>query len=108
MLEETKNQLIEWGHWVRSGGVSLGYAQVNLQGAPAGALPMADDEAMRIDRAVAQLKRQEPDLGQVLTCYYVRSWDYAMVGEAMGLGREKVRVLLRSAEAWVGGRISEG
>ena len=45
-------------------------------------------------------------MGKVLVNYYVRRWDYSMIGLDVHMGREKVRVLLRSAEAWVDGSLS--
>lgn len=104
MLEDTKNRLQEWGDWVRSGGENLGYSAVKLSQASGGCL-VPDEQALEVDRAVASLKRREPGLGRVLVNYYVRRWDYSMIGVDVQMGREKVRVLLWSAEAWVDGRL---
>jgi len=104
MLEDTKNRLQDWGEWVRSGGPSLGYSAVKLA-ASCGGCTVPDDEALVVDRAVARLKRREPVLGRVLVNYYVRRWDYTMIGMEVKMSREKARVLLRSAEAWVDGRL---
>lgn len=106
MLEDTKTRLCEWGTWVRSGGQSLGYSAVKLIASGGGAV-VADDDALVIDRAVASLKQREPQMGKALVNYYVRGWDFSMVGLEIGVSREKARVILRSAEAWVAGRLFE-
>nr|BBJ03792.1 hypothetical protein YBY_16400 [Marinobacter nauticus] len=105
MLDDTKNRLQEWGEWVRSGGPSLGYSSVKLASGTGGCT-VADDEALAVDRAVASLKHREPCMGKVLVNYYVRRWDYSMIGLDVHMSREKVRVLLRSGEAWVDGSLS--
>tara|TARA_Y100001951_G_scaffold90300_1_gene83340 strand:+ start:136 stop:471 length:336 start_codon:yes stop_codon:yes gene_type:complete len=105
MLDDTKNRLQEWGEWVRSGGPSLGYSAVKLA-AGSGGCTVPDDEALAVDRAVASLKHREPCMGKVLVNYYVRRWDYSMIGLDVHMSREKVRVLLRSGEAWVDGTLS--
>ena len=104
MLDETRRRLQDWGVWVRSGGVNSGYAAVQLA-AGVGGCTVPDDEALAVDQAVASLKKREPDLGKVVLDYYVRRWDYSMIGLEVKMSREKVRVLLRSAEAWVDGRL---
>ncbi len=104
MLDETRRRLQDWGVWVRSGGVNSGYAAVQLA-AGVGGCTVPDDEALAVDQAVASLKKREPDLGKVVLAYYVRRWDYSMIGLEVKMSREKVRVLLRSAEAWVDGRL---
>lgn len=104
MLEQTKERLTDWGKWVRSGGHSLGYAAVRLRAATGGC-DVPDNEAMEVDLAVARLKDREPQLGRALVGYYVRGWDYATVGVDIGKSREQVRVILRSAEAWIDGRL---
>ncbi|MFL1405396.1 antiterminator Q family protein [Marinobacter sp. M1N3S26] len=106
MLESTKLRLKQWGDWVRSGGHNLGYSSVRMN-APSGGCDVPDDQAMQVDQAVACLKRQEPALGKALMRHYVQGWDYTMVGEEIGKSRDQVRVLLRSAEAWVDGRLFE-
>lgn len=104
MLDDTKQRLQDWGQWVRGGGVNLGYAGVKLV-APSKGCTVPDDEALAVDRAVASLKAREPGMGRVLVNYYVRRWDYSMIGLDVHMSREKVRVLLRSAEAWVDGQL---
>lgn len=107
MLEETKTRLREWGTWVRSGGINPGYAAVNLVAGCGGGCTVTDDQALVVDGAVARLKAREPQLGKVVLAYYVRGWDYSMIGIEVKMSREKVRVLLRSAEAWVDGRLHD-
>ncbi|MBT11335.1 MAG: hypothetical protein CMI02_04785 [Oceanospirillaceae bacterium] len=104
MLEDTKLRLKDWGNWVRSGGHNLGFSAVKLN-APTGGCDVPDDEAMQVDQAVACLKLREPDLGRALQRHYVQGWDHSMVGEEIGKSRDQVRVILRSAEAWVDGRL---
>lgn len=106
MLDDTKSRLQEWGKWVRSGGENLGYSSVKLM-AHTGSTVVADDQALAVDRAVASLKKREPQMGKALINYYVRGWDYSMMGVEIGVGREKARLILRSAEAWVAGRLYE-
>lgn len=104
MLDETRRRLQDWGVWQRNGGVSLGYAAVRLT-AGVGGCTVPDEQAMAVDKAVAELNSKEPPLGRVIVYYYVRRWDYSMIGLEVKMSREKVRVLLRSAEAWVDGRL---
>lgn len=106
MLENTRGRLQQWGEWVRSGGPSLGYSSVRLAAA-SGGCNVPDDEALAVDQAVACLKTREPDMRKVLVGYYVQRWDYSQIGLTVKMSREKVRVLLRSAEAWVDGRLFE-
>ena len=101
MLEDTKERLKGWGDWVRSGGVSHGYSSVCLVAPSGRGCDVPDDEALGVDRAVARLKQREPDLGRVLINYYVRRWDYQTIGIEFKMSRERVRVLVRTAEAWV-------
>lgn len=107
MLDETRQRLQAWGMWVRSGGFSSGYAAVSLATDSGGGCNVPDDEAMAVDGAVASLKAREPQLGKVVLAYYVRRWDYSMIGIEVKMSREKVRILLRSAEAWVDGRLHD-
>ncbi|MDX1816096.1 MAG: antiterminator Q family protein [Marinobacter sp.] len=100
MLDETRNRLIEWARWVRSGGINNGYAQVCLI-TPSGGCDVQDDAALQVDRAVATLKRRDRQMGQALVNYYVRGWDYSMVGLEFRVSREKARNIVRMAEAWV-------
>lgn len=99
MLDETRQRLYDWARWVRSGGISNGFAQVKLGPGAGGDVP--DEEALQVDRAVARLKARDQELGRVLVNYYVRGWDFSQVGFEMRVSREKARTLLRSAEAWV-------
>lgn len=105
MLEDTKIRLQDWGKWVRSGGIASGYAAVKLV-AGGGGCTVPDDEALAVDRAVAKLKQTEPDMGRALVNYYVRGWDFSMMGAELGISREKARVMLRSSEAWIAGRLT--
>lgn len=105
MLEETRQRLQAWGNWSRNSGLSMGYAAVNLTGSTGGGCDVSDEEARVVEDAVADLKAREPQLGKVVLAYYVRRWDYSMIGIEVKMSREKVRILLRSAEAWVDGRL---
>lgn len=107
MLEDTKARLTDWGQWVRSGGSMTGYSAVNLM-APSGGCDVPDDEALMVDRAVAALKKREPDLGKALVNYYVRRWNYAVLGLELRVNREKARVMVMTGEAWVDSRLFPG
>jgi hypothetical protein len=106
MLDETRNRLIQWALWVLSGGNSNGYAQVCMV-TPSGGCDVSDDDALQVDRAVAMLKQRDRQMGQALVNYYVRGWDYTMVGVEFRMSREKARNIVRMAEAWVDSKLFE-
>lgn len=103
MLSETQQRLDAWGHWVRAGGVKLGYQGVKLAVGGTVSMPVCSDEqAVEVDRAVARLKRRDSDMGQVLVMAYLGQYSLTRIARESGLGsREKARYLLGSAEAWV-------
>lgn len=103
MLADTQRRLQAWGHWVRAGGVALGYRGVNLAVGSSVALPVCpDEEAMAVDRAVARLKRRDPDMGRVLVMAYLRGYSLSRIAREAGVGsRERARYLLGAAEAWI-------
>lgn len=103
MLVDTQQRLDAWGHWVRAGGVSLGPNSVRLAVGGTVALPVcSDDQALQVDRAVARLKKRDPEMGRVLVMAYLSQFSLARIAKNSGLGsRERCRYLLGAAEAWV-------
>lgn len=103
MLVDTQQRLDAWGHWVRAGGVALGCKGVNLAVGGTVSLPTcSDDVAMRVDRAVARLKKRDPEMGRVLVMAYLSQFSLARIARESGMGsRERIRYVLGAAEAWV-------
>lgn len=103
MLTDTQERLTAWGHWVRSGGVDLGYYGVRLVVGSSVPMPICPDEdAMDVDRAVARLKQRDQVMGRILVMAYLRQYSLARIARESGVGsRERARYLLGAAEAWI-------
>lgn len=107
MMQE---QLTGWAHWVRDhrlgGYTSPAYMMMRDKiGTTVGHNTMPDEDALRVDRAVARLLKRDPIMGKVLMLSYVSRLSYREVGKSVGKSHEYVRVLLRSGEAWVEGNL---
>lgn len=107
MLTDTQDRLRAWGHWVRSGGVQLGYQGVQMAAGSSVPMPVcADDDAMGVDQAVARLKQRDQVMGRILIMAYLSQYSMARIARESGVGsRERVRYLLGAAEAWVDAKL---
>ncbi|MBB5321175.1 antiterminator Q family protein [Marinobacter oulmenensis] len=110
MLSDTQQRLSAWGHWVRAGGLDLGVKGVNLAVGSSVAMPVCpDDEALSVDRAIAQLKRRDHMMGQIVTMAYLSQFSLARIARESGVGsRERARYLLGAGEAWIDAALDFG
>ena len=67
-IEDVRDELIEWGHWSRSGlGLSLHTASVNTLDPN-----ITDDRALEIDRVIAILSLRDPVTAKILKSAFIQ------------------------------------
>lgn len=96
----TEEVLKQWGCWVRSGRQLPGLADTQRRQAGAGTA-LTDEEALVVDRAVAQLKHRDPEMGRAVFDYHAGLLSIRSLGQVLDVGETKAMRLLKSGEAWV-------
>lgn len=96
----TDELLKQWGMWVRSGRhfPSLADTQRRISG---DSTALTDDEALVVDRVVADLKHRDPEMGKAVFTYHVACVDLRRLGQVLDVGETKAKQLLKAGEAWV-------
>lgn len=105
---QTHKDLIEWGHWVRSGGLGLQYRspmgilQLMCVGDTARTPNIDDDTACRIDAAVARLKIRNGDVFKVLVLTYISGMTQRQVAKELRLPSQATAArYIESGVSWV-------
>lgn len=113
MTKSTHELLRLWGGWARHPdlrmNVRCGIAiiiEANF-GGTVGEQRISDDEALRVDRVIAQLKTRNPSLCRVLREAYVHDLSSREIGIKFGYDHKKALALLNQAIAWVDGALSQ-
>lgn len=92
--------LTQWGCWVRSGRQLPGLADTQRrQSGPSTSL--TDDEAQAIDRAVAQLKHRDSEMGRAVFGYHCTTLPIRSLAKILDVGETKATQLLKSGQAWI-------
>lgn len=102
-IRETQQKLEQWGQWLR-GGSGLGYG-ANVIGAMRGgglpSAPISDDQALRIDRVIAVLKRTNVEQYRCIKLSYYERMSNRAIGREMEFSPNKVQRCITSAEHWL-------
>lgn len=104
-LRETRWLLEEWGKWVLDGGMGM----------PAMRIPrnhktsrLSDEEALRVDHAVAQLWVNRRSVARAVKTYYLaESMNYRMLGKILRLAPQTARNLVTAGELWIDSWLEE-
>lgn len=102
-LADTREKLSQWGTWVRSGGAS-----VRGLGKPSqtDSATITDDEALRVDRAVAQLYRRRKLVGRAVRMYYLSPYmNHRVLAKALRISLSSTHGLLSAGEHWIDARL---
>lgn len=72
--------------------------------------PMTDDNALRVDRAISELKQHCSGVPGdyrwcVLTDAYLNRWPHEVISKRRRIGRNKVREILTASESWIEARL---
>jgi hypothetical protein len=87
--------LVEWGNWIRQGGgVDLSMRSVLANLIPVKrsgftAANISDNDALDVDRAVAQLKKSRPLIARVLWLEYACGYSTRKIATVIGCTREQ-------------------
>lgn len=109
-IKTTEWLLINWGRWAYCNrGLSINFPSIEpyeRMRAPSGSGPMiGDDDAMAVDKAVAELCAARPAEGNVLARYYLYSETYRGLGKKIGKHHAIVAQLVDAGKMWVEGRL---
>ena len=102
---QTQQKLQQWGAWLRGGSMGLGYGVNALAKVRGGGVPLpaiSDDEAMRIDRVMAILRRFNVEQYRCVKLAYVELQSNRAIGRAVGLQHMAVQRRIEAAEDWIG------
>ena len=69
------------------------------------AFVIGDDEAIVIDIVVARLTKSDLEMGKVLTLYYYSGSNLSLVARVLGIGRNRVNVLVQAGTAWIDAKL---
>lgn len=119
VFNSVQDLLSAWARWRWSGhGANVGYPSeapfrkhMRMPGsATVAALPIEDDLALSVDKAVSQLKmRSELIEGDhrwlVLTDSYLNGWVDSTIARRRKISRSTVRTARLAAENWIEGRV---
>ena len=114
MSKDAEELLTQWGVWVWEGTGVPGYVSpmrvlmrdnVEQIGRPSACI--TDEEAMRIDRIIAELWNKSDKIADCLRLYYATNRTHEQVGRLLDLNRLKVREYILKGVAYVEGRIDE-
>jgi len=87
--------LVEWGNWIRQGGgvdLSMRSVLANLIPVKRGgftAANISDNDALDVDRAVAQLKKSRPLVARVLWLEFACGYSTRKIATVIGCTREQ-------------------
>lgn len=114
MSKDAEELLTQWGVWVWEGMGVPGYVSpmrvlmrdnVEQIGKPSSMI--TDEEAMRVDRIIAELWCKSDKVADCLRLYYATNRTHEQVGRLLDLNRLKVREYILKGVAYVEGRIDE-
>lgn len=105
MQNDIESMLVQWGKWSRAGCCNLGAKSIWPRDGAGGDVLMSDDDALRVDAAVAALAQQDSGLGDLIKLHYVRSLNQLGLQDRLGLSRRVVEKNLAEARGYVAGFI---
>ena len=107
-LKTTEWLLINWGKWAKDNN-GLGYPSIEpyerMRASQSAGPQITDDEAMVIDRAVAELIAAKPREGDALARYYLYRPTYRELGRQLRKHHAVVAQWVDSGRSWVDGWI---
>lgn len=110
-IRTTEWLLINWGRWAHNNrGLSLNYPSIEpherMRAKPGPDPQIGDDDALMVDRAVAELCVARPAEGDALARYYLGGKEtYRGLGKKMGKHHAIVAQLVDGGKMWVEGRL---
>ena len=110
-VSDTESRLVEWGYWCRSGAgvpryTSPAFAMMRDNvGSTVPTAMITDDDAQRVDMAVARLGKRDQQMGDCVWLYFVERRTCHGIGRRLGIGKSKASELVRSGIAWVDGAL---
>lgn len=103
VMEDVERQLVEWGKWVWVG-MGRMYSGVSTGGG--GTPDITDDEAIRIDRIIAQLRQADATMGNLVIDHYRYEMGYRFLADKYGMKPTKVSNLMARSKAFVQGALT--
>lgn len=105
---DTVALLAEWGKWSRGGYGNLGTRSAMAvamelvePAANRTAINICDEDALRVERAVARLRLRAPEQYQALNLYFVVGLGQREVALRMKISRDRASHILTAAISWV-------
>lgn len=109
MTADTRALLELWGVWKQYGSGLPCYASPTrimmqaLAGSTVREASITDEEAVRVDNAIARLRSRDKEMGDVVVLYYAHALPIRSVAREMKIGKDRADRLLLSGVAWIDG-----
>lgn len=110
-ITSTEYMLEQWGYWLRSGAGIPRYTSPSLAlvrdnvGSTVPTAVITDDDAEKVDRAVARLGKRDKEMGDCVWLHYAEKRTYHGIAKRLGIGKSKAAELVRAGVAWVDGAL---
>lgn len=106
--QSTINRLVAWGDWSRTDRIKPRYGSTlgSLSGSSFNVQNYDLSEVEQIDRIVSRLRFQNRAMGLVVNLYYAEKKDFRLIGEILGMTKDRARSLKLTGEAWIDGAIN--
>jgi len=110
-IESTEYLLEQWGFWYRSGAGIPRYTSPSLAlmrdnvGSTVPTAMITDEQADKVDRAVARLGKRDPEMGDCVWLHFAEKRTYHGIAKRLGIGKSKAAELVRAGVAWVDGAL---
>ena len=105
--------LKQWGLWARSNPHSLNYPSITpfrrlyTMGSDNRChITITEDEALRIDRAMAAMNKAQKTFFEATAAFYLQSYTYSEIGELMGINRKQAAQLVQCGVNFVNGALN--
>lgn len=103
---ETDQKLRQWGEWSRTGHQLPTCNSMFILGSTVASPIMTDDEALRVDQAVAQVRLQASMTAKVLRLYYITGKSISATSKIIRRSRGQTQNLLENGRSLVSGYLS--
>lgn len=104
VFDDTDFLLQQWARWAwrhKLGGYPSMTPFRRMAGGIVSSPMITDNVALQVDQAIAQLKKREPDIGRVVSRYYLHGGNMSEVLRRSKVSRRVAMQLLNAGIAWI-------
>ena len=110
MVDDTEFMLEQWARWALvNPGVSLGYPNLTtfrrLLGSTVSTPLISDEEAGKIDQAVADLVQRDNEMATAMIIFFFSGSNLSYVAKHLKKHRTVTRCLVKAGIAWIDARL---